>query len=166
MAIKATLKFDGFGPSKEYTIVEFQHLVNQEVGIDGTIQSGPCGGNLVITLDTPENSCTFYELLMKDTYMLKGNGISGKIILTVNVNRKQMSYKTIVFKDACCTNIFEYFNNQSSSMMTTRIVLHANEIYFVDGDGMAIGLDTIKEIRVSAPSSIGSSPKQHSIDFL
>ena len=152
MALKATLKIADV--NQEFTIIEFEYRLYQFMNTNGTPIEAPHGGMIIVTINTPEKSGPLYDWMLNPTKQ-----IDGKISTTINAKNKQNSYKTIHFQSAYLTNMFEYFNNQNSDMMTTRLVIHAEKLFFVDGDGIGIGFNAQNQTVVRPPASIGSSPK-------
>ena len=152
MALKSTLKLADI--NQEFTIVEFEYRLYQFVNTIGVPIDAPHGGMIIVTINTPEKSGPLYGWMLNPTKQ-----IDGKIETTINAKNKQNSFKTIHFQGAYLTNMFEYFNNQNSDMMTTRLVIHAEKIYFIDGDGIGVGFNAQNQTAIKPPANIGSSPK-------
>jgi len=151
MALKATLKIADV--EQEFTIVEFEYKLYQFVNSNNTPVDAPHGGTIIVTINTPEKSDPLYDWMLKPTKQ-----IDGRISVTINAKNKKISYKSIHFQSAYLTNMLEYFNNQSSDMMTTRLVIHAEKIFFMDGDDVGVGFNAQRQTRVRPPANIGKSP--------
>ena len=155
MALKATLKVTGV--NQEFTIVEFEYRLCQFVNSNGIPIDAPHGGMIIVTINTPDKSSPLYDWMLKPTKQA-----DGKIMTTINAKNKQNSYKTIHFQGAYCTNMLEYFNNQSSDMMTTRLVIHAEKIFFLDGDGVGVGFNSQSQKMIDPPVGVGRLPEKKS----
>lgn len=151
MALKATLNIIGI--DQEYTVVEFEHRLSQTVNTNGIPEDGPHGGMLVVTINTPEKNYDLYNWMLTSK-----KTVDGCVCLQINARNRQTSFKTIHFEDAYCTNFYEFFNNQNKNMMTIRLVINAEKVYFIDGDGNGHGLDTRKQSEIPVPFGIGVKP--------
>jgi hypothetical protein len=134
MAIKGTLQLKG--SDTKYSVVECDYLVSRWFNTyDGKPYDGPFGGTINVTIATPAKGHGLYEWMLNDD-MKK----DGTITLVTNLNdSKKTAYRYLIFENAYCTNLFEYFNQKNTNMMTTRIVITALRFYFSDGNGNSIG---------------------------
>lgn len=134
MAIKGTLKLKD--QPEEYSVVECDYLLSRWFSTyDGKPYDGPFGGTINVTIVTPAKGHSLYEWMLHAD-MKK----DGTITLITNVNNsKKTAYRFIKFEDAYCTNLFEYFNDKNTNMMTTRIVIHATRTFFGDGNNISLG---------------------------
>ena len=151
MALKATLNI--VGVEQEYTVVEFEHRLSQTVNTNGIPIDGPHGGMLVVTINTPEKNTSLYDWMLSPE-----KKVDGSVCLQINARNRQTSFKTVHFADARCTNFYEFFNNQNKNMMTIRLVINAEKVYFIDGDGNGHGLDAIEQSEIPVPSEVGVKP--------
>lgn len=160
MALKSTLKIADV--NQEFTIVEFEYRLYQSVNSNGIPIDAPHGGMIIVTINTPDKSSPLYGWMLSPTKQA-----DGKIVTNINARNKQTSFKTIHFQGAYCTNMLEYFNNQSSDMMTTRLVIHAEKIFFLDGDGVGVGFNSQTQNIIAPPAGVGSLPKsKYELEFL
>lgn len=136
MALKGTLKIE----NEVFTLIECEYHLSKKVSVDGLPEDGTHVGTIFVTIATPSNGVTLHEWVLND--YLKKDGI---LSFVTNVNTKKPAVRTIVFQDAYCTDLFEYFNGQNSVMMATRIAISARKVLFGDGSGMGIGLDNDKK---------------------
>ena len=137
MALKATLSITGHGTS--YSVVECEYKLSQAVNIDGIPCDGVRGGKIIVTIAAPEKSNFLHEWMLNDHRQYDGS-----IKLDVNYNRlSRNATRTIEFHNAYCIELYEYFNNQNSDMMTMRLTLYSGAIFFVEPTVMAVGLDNV-----------------------
>ena len=137
MAIKGTLTIDG--TSQTFTLQECEYRLTQKVNVDGVPSAGVCGGLIIATIITPTKGFALYEWMVND-FMKK----DGTISFVTNVNSKTLpATRSIRFEEAFCTDLFEYFNGNDKSMMTTRLSIQARKILLCDTSGQGIGIDNI-----------------------
>jgi len=152
MAMQALLHI--VGVNEDFTIVEYEHRLQRFISNNGSPISGPYGGIFTVTIVTPEKCYPINEWMLGTK-----ESRDGSIQLVLNANKKKSSYKIIHFEDAFCTAMFEYFNKEhKNNMMTTRITIHANFVYYVDGNGTSIGHDVKAQTEKSVPVGIGTNP--------
>ena len=148
MALKGKLQIDG--SSTKFTIVECEYRLSQGVDTDGKPETGVCGGVIIVTIVTPAQGVIFHDWFLCDSR--KKDGI---VSLVTNVNDKnKTSYRYIHFKEAYCVNLYEYFNNHNSTMMTTRVTISARSIFFTDGSGTGIGMDNDSKKLIDASEGL------------
>lgn len=150
MALKALLSI--VGVNEEFTVVEFEHRLSQTVNTNGVPQDGPHGGMLFVTINTPEKNYALYD------WMLSSKQEDGCVYLVLNAKNKQSSFKTIHFEDAYCVNFYEYFNNHNENMMTIKLVISAEKVYFIDGDGNGHGFSAKDQREINVPVGISTKP--------
>ena len=143
MAIKGTLKFKD--SDTKYSVVECDYLLSRWFSTyDGKPYDGPFGGTINVTIVTPAKGHGLYEWMLNED-MKK----DGTITLVTNLNdSKKTAYRFLKFESAYCTNLFEYFNEKNTNMMTTRIVITALRIIFADGNEHSIGYDRESHSRI------------------
>lgn len=135
MALKGTFQIDD--NNDIYTLVECEYRLSQSVSADGLPQAGVTGGLIIATIVTPTKGYALYEWMVND-FMKK----DGKLSFITNVNGRTLpATRCIRFEEAFCTDLYEYFNGQDSSMMTTRLSIQARKILFADHTGQGIGID-------------------------
>lgn len=134
MAIKGTLEFKN--RTEKYSVVECDYLLSRWFSTyDGKPYDGPFGGTINVTIVTPAKGHGLYEWMLKEDMK-----IDGTITLVTNVNdTKKTACRSIKFEDAYCTNLFEYFNQKNTNMMTTRIVINAQKMIFSDSYDNSLG---------------------------
>ena len=92
---------------------------------------------IIATIITPTKGFTLYEWMVND--FMKKDGI---ISFITNVNSRTLpATRSIRFEEAFCTDLFEYFNGNDRTMMTTRLSIQARRILFCDTVGQGIGID-------------------------
>ena len=145
MALKGTLSIDG--NTERYTLVECEYRLTQAVSVDGIPEDGVHAGTIVATIVTPTKGYVLYEWMLND-FMKK----DGNLCFVTNVNNINKSgTRNIRFEDAFCIDLYEYFNNHNSVMMTTRLVIQARKIMFGDSSNTGIGLDNATKKVVEGP---------------
>lgn len=123
MAIRGRLGFIGY--KKEFTVVECEYEFNQTTDADGTPNDGIYGGKIVVTIVTPPENLYLYHWMFTP-WSLK----NGYVEFITNANSNNWQEHTIMFENAKCVNLYEYFNNQSKHMMTTRLTIQCRTIGF------------------------------------
>lgn len=134
MGLKATLTFSG--SDKEYTVLECEYDFEQSTDVDGRPDDGVRGGKIFLTIATPAHGCSFYEWMFHDFQQR-----DGFIELNVNADSKSFMPRYIAFEGAFCVGLHDYFNNNNSVQMTTRVTIQAARIAFSDAYGEATGID-------------------------
>lgn len=123
MAIRANLFIRGC--NKEFQLVECKYQFSIPTDADGTVNDGVFGGQIVATMVTPPDFPEMYSWLFNQNTLL-----NGYVDFITNMNSNHPALHRIMFGDARVVDIFEYFNNQSKTMMTTRLTLQCREVAF------------------------------------
>ena len=121
-------------------MVECEYRLTQKINTDGLPSDGVKGGIITVPIVSPEKARFFFEWMLKDDLTHQG-----MIYLEVNANRFTTAYRRIFFEEAYLIDLYEYFNNQNSNMMTMRLVISASRIQFAEVHSAGIGLDNIKK---------------------
>lgn len=139
-AYAAGLSKNSYG-KKAITMVECQYQFHREVSEYGFPKDGVTGGRIIATIITPQQSTFFFKWLFEEKME---NG-------WVEINNSQNEPHYIFFERARCVDIYEYFNNQSKHMMTTRLTIQCPEMGFFDthGDSFAYNFRTQKSRPIS-----------------
>lgn len=123
MALVGKLKIE----SENYDILECEYEFTQAVDHTGRPTDRPRGGLINIVICAPANDNLMLHEWMRDKDAVK----DGTINLTVNSNNEDKP-KTIEFKDAYCVRLYEYFNNNNSVQMYTKLSIMAGTVVFGD----------------------------------
>lgn len=123
MALAGNLKIE----SMEYDILECEYEFTQAVDHTGRPTDRPRGGLINIVIKAPSNDDLMLHEWMRDKDATK----DGTINLTVNSDNVDKP-KTIQFKDAYCVRLYEYFNNNNSVQMYTKLSMMAGTVKFGD----------------------------------
>lgn len=123
MAFIANLNIEG----RSYQVMECDYEFSQEVDVTGRVSDRPRGGLINVVIVSPDDSDLSLHEWMRDKETLK----SGSLVLFVNRDATFAS-KTVRFDDAYCVRLYEYFNNQNSMPMYTKISIMAQSIIFGD----------------------------------
>jgi len=123
MALGATLQLDGRDP--EYNVLECEYEFTKPIDSNGKPSGNPRGGLIHFTILAPdENNPTFHEWMLNKSEMKEG---VFKFEITVGTEHTQ---KVMTFQYAHCIHLYEYFNNQNTVQMYTKITLSAAIISF------------------------------------
>jgi len=126
MAIKGRFCIEG--AKEDYHVVECQYKLMQQVNNSTGIPiSGLDATPLSVTIITPPSGQVLYEWMI-DEFAFK----NGYIELIINVNSNTKASRFIFFENAKCVALLDYFNNQNSSMMVTRLKIQPSRMYFAD----------------------------------
>lgn len=134
MAIKATLFVRGH--DKEFRLVECEYRFSIPTDPDGTVNDGVFGGQIKATIVTPPDFSTMYAWLFNQNTLL-----NGYLDFVTNMNSNHPAWHRVMFEDARAVDIYEYFNNQSKTMMTTRLTLQCRKIAFYSKKESEPGFD-------------------------
>lgn len=138
MALKAAMAIEGVDGL--FSVVECEYSMNQKVNLSNGLPAyGLTASQIVVTIVTPAKGRPLYEWMMDEFHFL-----NGVIRLVTNVNSHQPAYRHVWFENAKLVDIYEYFNNHNSVMMTTRLTIQPAKMGFVDGshlDTSNIGYD-------------------------
>lgn len=161
MAIKGKMYIDGY--SKNFSLVECEYNFNQTVDSDGLPNDGISGGQVIATIVTPSKGVFLYEWMLHN-WMFH----NGYIEFVTNVNSSHPSYHIIMFEDAKCVDLFEYFNNQNHVMMTTRLTLQCGKIGFYNENdgGIAYDFRRKKVVELSAGQWLTSADRDPGAPFI
>lgn len=144
MALKGLMALEGV--DEYYTVVECEYSLGQKVNPNnGLPEYGLKASKLVVTIVTPPKGRPLYDWMLNEFHFL--NGI---IRLVTNVNSHHPSLRHVWFENGKCVGLYEYFNNQNTQMMTTRLTIQPAKMGFVDGydlDATNIGYDFRKRKR-------------------
>lgn len=123
MALIAELKVD----SRRYSVMECEYEFTQAVDITGRPSDRPRGGVIHVVIPAPDDSDLMLHEWMRD----KDTTHDGSI--TMFVNRDSVTApKTIHFQDAYCIRLYEYFNDNNTTPMYTKISIMAGTLTFGD----------------------------------
>lgn len=138
MALKGLMALEGV--DENYTVVECEYKLGQNVNPNnGLPLYGLKASKLVVTIVTPPKGRPLYKWMMDEF-----NFLNGIIRLVTNVNSHHPSIRHVWFENGKCVGLYEYFNNQNTQMMTTRLTIQPAKMGFVDGydlDTTNIGYD-------------------------
>ena len=123
MAIRANLFIRG--RNKEFPLVECEYRFSIPTDADGTVCDGVFGGQIIATMVTPPDFMDMYAWLFNQNTLL-----NGCVDFITNMNSNHPATHRVMFGYARAVDIYEYFNNQSKTMMTTRLTLQCREIGF------------------------------------
>ena len=123
MALIATLKLDGKEPG--YNVLECEYEFEQPIDKNGKPCASPQGGLIKFKILAPSgNDTTFHEWMLNKTEVKQG---VFEFDITVG---SEKSMKTLSFEKAHCIKLYEYFNNQDTIQMYTKVTLSAAIISF------------------------------------
>jgi len=121
MAHTAELKLEG----RTYKIIECEYEFNQPIRRSRQPAGHPSGGDIHLTLESPDSSDLFIHSWMQGTTEDK----DGSIIFSV-VSGGKPSIKRLHFTRGYCIRLYEYFNSAADAQMLTKITISAAEIAF------------------------------------
>lgn len=128
MALKAKMAIEGVDTL--FDVIECEYSMSQKVNpSNGIALYGLDASQIVVTIISPTQERPLYEWMMDEFVFL--NGI---IRLVTNVNSHHTAYRHVWFENAKCVGLYEYFNNQNSVMMTTRLTIQPAKMGFIDGN--------------------------------
>lgn len=120
MALQGQLKIGG----RTYGIVECSYDFSQMIDETGKPTSRPRGGTITFVMPaTSDDDLFFYKWMFNKTQVHDGT-----FKFCVYTTRNQQSYKTVVFKNAYCINLRDYFNDSDSKLMYTTVTISAESI--------------------------------------
>ncbi len=134
MAIRANLYVKG--QNKEFKLVECEYRFSIPTDPDGTVNDGVYGGKIIATMVTPPDFMLMYAWLFNQNTLLNGG-----VDFITNMNSNHSALHGIMFEDARVVEIYEYFNNQSKNMMTTRLTLQCRKVAFYSEKDTEPGFD-------------------------
>ena len=123
MEIRANLFIRG--RNKSFQLVECEYRFSIPTDADGTVCDGVFGGQIIATMVTPPDFMDMYAWLFNQNTLL-----NGCVDFITNMNSNHPATHRVMFGYARAVDIYEYFNNQSKTMMTTRLTLQCREIGF------------------------------------
>ena len=127
MALKAKMRIEGVDTL--FDVVECEYSMSQKVNLSNGLPAyGLTASQIIVTIVSPAKERPIYEWLMDEFHFL-----NGVIRLVTNVNSHTPAYRHVWFENGKCVGLYEYFNNQSSVMMTTRLTIQPAKMGFVDG---------------------------------
>lgn len=109
----------------QYNVLECEYEFTQAVDITGRPSDRPRGGMINIIITSPDDSDLMFHEWMKEKNTTK----DGQIALKVNKDNMDAN-KSILFKDAYCVRLYEYYNNNNSIQMYMKISIMAGSIIF------------------------------------
>lgn len=121
MALTAELHID----NRKYGVLECEYEFNQAVDITGRPSDRPRGGVINVVIMSPDDSDQTMHEWMRDKDTTK----DGTLVLYVNRDAVNAP-KTIRFEEAYCIRLYEYFNNNNSLPMYTKLSIMAGTIIF------------------------------------
>ena len=125
MALEGSLKIE----NKKYDILECEYEFTQAIDHTGRPTDRTRGGIINIVIAAPSNDDLTLHKWMRDKETTK----DGTISLCVSQNSK-FKDKTIIFKDAYCIRLYEYYNNNNSTQMYMKLSVMAGTIIFGEGE--------------------------------
>ncbi len=121
MALTADLYID----NRRYSVLECEYEFNQSVDVTGRPSDRPRGGVINVVIMSPDDS----DLTMHEWMRDKDTTKDGSLVLYVNRDSVN-AQKTIKFEEAYCIRLYEYFNNNNSLPMYTKLSIMAGNIIF------------------------------------
>lgn len=121
MALRGILRIDG---GQEYGVVECVYEFSQSIDQTGKPVSRPQGGTITFVMPSTSDEDLFFYKWMFNKSEVK----SGKFIFTIYSHSNKLSYKTIMFKNAYCVNLKDYFNDNDRKLMHMTVTLSAEKI--------------------------------------
>lgn len=130
MALHAKMKIEGIDTL--FTVVECEYSMVQRVDPNnGLPLVGLNASQILVTIVTPAKGRPLYVWMMEESCYLNG------VIRLVNSARtNSQSVRHVWFENGKCIGLYEYFNNQNSLMMTTRLTIQPAKMGFVDGPNL------------------------------
>ena len=121
MALYAELNVD----NRRYSVMECEYEFTQAVDITGRPSDRPRGGLIHVVILSADDSDLMLHEWMRDKDTTKDGTI------TMYVNRDSVNApKTIHFQDAYCVRLYEYFNDNNSMPMYTKLSIMAGTLTF------------------------------------
>ena len=117
--------------NKRYDVVECSYEFSQSIDNTGKPTSRPQGGSITFVIPSTSDADLFFYRWMFD----KTQVYSGRFRFSVYTTRNKTSFKTVVFTNAYCVNLRDYFNDNDSKLMYTTITISAELIRIGSIDG-------------------------------
>ena len=121
MAHEAKLKIE----SKEYNVVECDYKFTQPIKENGQPAGFTPGGIIHITVVSPDD----HDILLHEWMESSIDHKDGTITFMV-MDTNTPSKKTLKFERAYCIGLYECFNTQNVTQMTTKITISATKMTF------------------------------------
>jgi hypothetical protein len=125
MALNAKLIIE----QREYSVMECEYEFNQSVDVTGRPSDRPRGGVINVVILSPDDSDLSLHEWMRD----KDTTHDGKILFLVNKDSVD-AIKTVRFEEAYCIRLYEYFNDNNTLPMYTKLSIMAGRILFGKND--------------------------------
>lgn len=120
MALQGQVTIGG----RTYGVVECAYDFSQSLDDTGKPTSRPKGGTITFVIpSTSDDDLFFYNWMFNKTQVY--NGIFKFCVYTT---RNKQSYKTVLFTNAYCVSLKDYFNDNDSKLMYTTITISAEII--------------------------------------
>lgn len=121
MALQGQLEICG----NTYGVVECSYDFSQSVDETGKPTSRPHGGSITFVMpSTSDDDLFFYRWMFNKSLVY-----SGKFKFCVYTSQNRLSYKTVIFTNAFCVNLRDYFNDNDSKLMYTTVTISAEKIH-------------------------------------
>ena len=127
MAFEAKLIINDRG-GKTYDLVECEYEFYQSVDESGKPSSRPQSGLIKFVMVAPDDSDLFFY-----------NTHSGTIEMLISTDENKKSYLHLQFGNAYLINMYQYFNNNNSLLVRTKITLSAMTMTFGSPTGITEG---------------------------
>lgn len=122
MAISGKLGLGG----KSYNVIQAQYEFSQSLDETNKPSSRTRGGTITFVMPaTSDDDLTFYKWMFNKTEVK-----DGIFMFNVWVQNNQKKWKTLMFKNAFCVSLKDYFNNNDSKLMYTTVTISAESITF------------------------------------
>jgi hypothetical protein len=116
----------------EYLVIECSYTLTQKMDSQtGKPAEKAEPGQISFTVVAPDDSDMFFHDWMQKSNEKK----SGFFDMNVVGGGGGMTFRSIQFRDAFCTSLYEYFNMHNTDQMFTRLTIFPSEVTFgYDGD--------------------------------
>ena len=134
MAFEAKLIINDRG-GKTYDLVECEYEFYQSVDESGKPSSRPQSGLIKFVMAAQDDSDLFFYNWM----FSRANTHSGTIEMLISTDENKKSYLHLQFGNAYLINMYQYFNNNNSLLVRTKITLSAMTMNFGSPTGITEG---------------------------
>lgn len=131
MAFEAKLTIND-GGGKTYDLVECEYEFFQSLDESGKPSSRPQSGLIKFVMPAQDDSDLFFYNWM----FSRADTHSGSIEMLVTTDENKKNYLHMEFSNAYMINMYQYFNNNNSLLVRTKVTLSAMSITFGGAAGV------------------------------
>lgn len=124
--ISSSAEFEAIDDKEKYELVECEYEFYQSLDESGKPSSRPQSGLIKFVMPAQDD----YDLTFYNWMFNRADKYDGSIEMLLSTDDNKKKYMHLVFEDAYMVNMYQYFNNNNSLLVRTKVTLSARKFTF------------------------------------